>query len=330
MQSRQILFLSAEEVRQVLPMAEAIACMKEAFVALSRREVELPPRGHIAVPQHQGNALFMPAYWPGPDQLGVKAITLFDGNHARGLPRIQSVMLLFDGTTGSPTAVMDGTSLTAIRTGAASGAATDLLARRDAEVVAIFGAGVHGRTQLEAVCCVRWIEMAWVFDPRRDDAVAFAHEMTERLEIPVRVASSPAEALADADVVCTATTSRTPVFADRDLKPGVHINAIGSYLADVQEIPAETVLRSWIVVDHRESALAESGDLIVPLRQGLLPPDAVKMELGEVAAGEQPGRASDDQLTLFKSVGVGIQDLTAAHAALSRAKQLGLGTALTL
>jgi len=322
--------LSESDIRAALPMPEAVAVMREAFVELSAGRVTMPTRAHIEVPEHSGTALFMPCFAERFGQIGLKAVNLFDGNAAVGLPRIQGLVCVFDGRTGSPRAVLDGTCLTALRTGAASGAATDALARPEAATVAVFGAGVQGRTQLEAVCAVRGIRTARVFDPAGNAAVAFAREMSAALGIEVVVAGSPGEAVDGADVVCTATVSRTPVFCDGDLAAGVHINAIGSYKPDVQEVPAETVCRAVVVVDHRESALVEAGDLIVPLRQGAITEAHIHAELGEILAGKTSGRTSESQTTLFKSVGVAVQDLAAASRAVANAERQGLGRIVAL
>jgi len=225
---------------------------------------------------------------------------------------------------------MDGTYLTALRTGAASGAATDLLARQDVHTAAIFGAGAQGRTQLEAVCAVRPIEAAWVYDVAPERAAVYAGEMSQRLSLPVRAAETPAGAVRQADVICTATTSSSPVFEDADVRPGTHINGVGAYTPQMQEIPVETVLRAKVVIDHRQASLAEAGDLLIPLRQGLMTEGHIYAELGEIAAGRKPGRASPEEITLFKSVGVAVQDVAAAGAVLKAARQLGLGTDLAL
>ncbi len=258
----------------------------------------------------------------------MKFITLFAGNRQKGLPLIHSVVILTDGTTGEHLAVMEGAALTAVRTGAASGLATSVLARADAAVAAIFGAGVQARTQLEAVCCARSIRKAYVYDADPAAADRFAAEMTGRLGLPVERAASPAEALANADVICTATTSSAPVFDDAHVKPGTHLNAIGSYKPYVTEIPAETVCRARVVVDHCASALEEAGDLLVPLKKGLIDESHFRTELGEILAGRAIGRRSPDEVTFFKSVGVAIQDLCAAACALENAGRMGLGVAL--
>jgi len=326
MASRRLRLFCAEEVQRALPIAEAIEVMKRAFAQLSAGQAVVPLRTHLDVARHRGTALFMPSYLPEAGHMGIKVVTLFDDNARLGLPRIQALIALFDATTGSPLAVMDGTAVTAIRTGAASGAATDLLARPDSSTLALFGAGAQGRTQLAAVAAVRPIRKARVFDADRDRAESFAREMGPALGLDVEPARSPADALRDADVVCTATTSPAPVFSDGDLRPGVHINAVGSYQPAVQEVPAETVRRALVVVDYRPAALAEAGDLLVPMAQGLFGPEHVHAELGEIVAGTRPGRTSPESITLFKSVGVAVQDLAAAVHVLARGEQLGLGT----
>jgi ornithine cyclodeaminase/alanine dehydrogenase-like protein (mu-crystallin family) len=308
-------------------MTEAIEAMREAFIELSAGRVVVPQRMHLAIPELRATALFMPAYAQG--YVGLKLVTLCQGNSARGLPLIHALVVLMEAEEGRPVAVLEGSSLTTLRTGAASGLATRFLARQDAEVAAIFGAGVQGRTQLKAVCAVRPIWKAYVMDPDQDRAQAFAAEMTEQLSIPVRVAS-PEEALAEADVVCTATTSSAPVFSNRELKEGVHINAIGSYKPHMQEIPEETVQRAKMVVDQREACLAEAGDLIVPLSRGLIGEGHIHAELGEVAAGLKEGRSSPEEITLFKSVGSAAQDLVAAIKAFQAAQRQMLGTKLPM
>jgi ornithine cyclodeaminase/alanine dehydrogenase-like protein (mu-crystallin family) len=323
-------FLSARDVAKALPMREAVEAAKEAFRQLSAGEAVVPPRTHIETRRPQGDALVMPSYSPAAGRMGVKVVTLFGANAAIGLPRLQAVMVILDAATGSPLAVMDGTALTAIRTGAASGAAADALARPDAAACAIFGAGPQARTQLEAVCSVRPIRRAKVFDVSRDRASAFARRMAGMLGIEVAAAGSPADALAGADVVCTATTSATPVFADGDLAPGVHISAVGSCKQSAREVPGETVRRARVVVDHIPAALAEAGDLIIPISQGLIGKDHVYAELGEVLCGLKKGRESPAQVTLFKSVGVAIQDLLAADKVLANARRLNLGAEFSL
>jgi len=325
-----MLILSHHDVRQALPMREAVEAMKRAFAQLSTGQAEVPLRVPVHVPRHNGLTLFMPAYLAADDQMAVKIVSVFNDNPARGLPLIHALVVVIDAGTGAPVAAMEGASLTALRTGAASGAATDLLARPDAAVAAVFGAGVQGRTQLEAVCAVRPIREAWVYDVDPQRAQAYAEEMGGRLGIPVHVAASPAEAVRRADVVCTATTSTAPVFDDADVRPGTHINAVGAYTPQMREVPTETVLRARVVIDHRTASLAEAGDLLIPLREGRMTEEHIWAELGEIVAGLKPGRLSPDEITLFKSVGVAVQDVAAAAAVLEAARRQNLGVEVPL
>jgi ornithine cyclodeaminase len=232
-----------------------------------------------------------------------------------------------EANTGKPIALLEGSSLTAIRTGAASGLATDILSRPDSHVAAIFGAGAQGRTQLEAICTVRTIEQVWVYDSSQKSAEAFMSELAGMDPIPhdVRIAKTSEEAIQQADIICTATTSISPVFDDSKLKPGVHISAIGSYTPEMQEIPSETMRRAHIVVDSLSATLAETGDLVIPIRAGLIKTEDIDTELGEILLGRKPGRKSPDEITLFKSVGVAVQDAMAAQVAMENAQKLGLG-----
>jgi alanine dehydrogenase len=322
--------LSGEDVRKAMPMRQAVETIQKAFAQLSTGEADVPLRTGLPVPKHHGITLFMPGYLAGDDQMAVKIVSVFNDNPAKGLPLIHALVVVVDAETGAPAAVMDGTYLTALRTGAASGAATNLLARPDARRAAIFGAGVQARTQLEAVQAVRPIQEAWVYDLNRQQAENYAAEMSRALGLEIHVASSPAEALKQADVICTATTSTRPVFDDADLKPGAHINAVGAYTPEMQEIPAETVQRSKVVIDHQQASMAEAGDLLIPLKQGLISKGDIYAELGEIAAGLKPGRASAEEITFFKSVGVAVQDVAAANAVLQAAKKMNLGTEINL
>ncbi len=328
----ELLILSAEEVRQALPMAEAIEAMKEAYRQLSTGEAAMPLRSRIEVPDEATVALFMPAYLKTTRDLAIKIVTVAPHNPAQGLPTIHALVVALDAATGRPLALMEGASLTAIRTGAGSGAATDLLARPDANTVAIFGSGTQARTQLQAVCTVRPIQRAWVYSPTGQHAEAFAQEMAGQGPIPedLRVAASPEEAIAEADIICTATTSHTPVFDGRLLRPGTHVNAVGSFTPEMQEVDLETIRRSLVVVDSREAVLEEAGELITAIREGVFSPEQIHAEVGEIVAGLKPGRTSPEQITYFKSVGVAVQDAAAATATLEGALRAGLGRVVDL
>ncbi len=304
-------FYSSADIPRALTMAEAIRAVREAFIQLSTGQALVPARTSLEIPELRTTALVMPAYLPKTKRLGLKLISLCEDNPSKGLPLAQALTILMDAETGTPLAVLDASYLTAVRTGAASGVATDALARADSRVAAVFGAGVQGRTQLEAVAAVRALEKALIYDVDSRAAARFADEMGPKLSLRIEPAVSP-RALREADIVCTATTSAAPVFDDADLKPGAHINAVGSYKPHVRELPPETVVRARVFVDHRASALEEAGDLIGPLRAGLIPETHILAEIGAVLAGLAPGRLYDDEITLFKSVGNAVQDLAVA------------------
>lgn len=324
-----MLILTADEVRKALPMREAIEAMKRAYASLSDGRAAAPLRTRLPVPPHEGLTLFMPAFvhTETDEALAVKIVSLFPENPKRGLAYIQAAVLVLEADSGRALALLEGSSLTAIRTGAGSGAAIDLLARRDSRTLMVFGAGAQARTQLEAACTVRKIERVWVYDSNLEKAREFAEETAGRGPVPgdTRVAENPAAALAEADIVCTATTSFTPVFADADLKSGAHVSAIGSYTPEMQEVPAETVVRARVVVDSISATLAETGDLVKPIQAGLMTESHIYAELGEIVLGRKAGRQSDHEITYFKSVGIAVQDAMAAQLALKNAKTMRLG-----
>jgi alanine dehydrogenase len=328
----QLRILTANDIRQALPMAAAIEGMKSAYAQLSAGRADIPLRTRLAIPAHKGTAILMPAYLADSDDLAIKIVSVFPQNLAQGLPLIAGLVLVFDATTGQPLAILEGSSLTAIRTGAGAGAATDLLARQNAATVAIIGSGVQARTQLEAVCTVRKISEVYVYSIDVKHATAFAKEMAGYGPIPSRieVVAEPEAAVRQADIVCTATNSPRPVFDSRALQAGTHVNAVGSYRPDMQEVDVNTLRRSMVTVDSRTAVLAEAGDFIVPLAAGEIEETIIVAEIGEIINGEKPGRDRPDQITYFKSVGNAAQDAVAARLALEGANAQGLGQIVTL
>ena len=325
-----MLILTGDDVRKALPMNEAIEAMKLAYASLSNGTAVVPLRTRLSIPNSEALSLFMPAFVHSQegDALALKVVSLFPTNPARGLAYIQAAVLIFDSETGGAIALLEGSSLTAIRTGAAGGAAVDLLARKDSKVAAIFGAGAQARTQFEAACTARPIETVFICARNVEKAQAFAEEMKSKgfTTQDIYVAQSPKEAIEHADIICTATTSSKPVFEDRDVKPGTHISAVGSYTPEMQEVPAETLQRAKIFVDSRSASLAEAGDLIQPIRAGFFDEKHIVGELGEVILGRLPGRESADEVTYFKSVGIAVQDAMAAQVTLKNARQMNIGT----
>jgi ornithine cyclodeaminase len=318
--------LTAKDVRAALPMRDAIEAMRKAFGLLASGQADVPLRTAINIPKHDAVTLVMPAYLHVGNRLGAKIVSVFPNNPNLELPTIHAVVLLINAATGQAEALLEGTALTAIRTGAASGLATDLLARPDASGVAIIGAGAQARTQLEAVCCVRNIERAWVYSLSREQSEKFAAEMAGREGVPmaIEVAASAHEAAAQADIICTATTSATPVLGPGNVRPGAHVNGIGSFTPGMREIDPALVRQARVVVDQRQAALAEAGEVIACIQDGSLK-ESDLIELGEVVNGARTGRTSAEQITFFKSVGLAIQDVAAAQQALTTARQRKLG-----
>ncbi len=328
-----MLVLTRSQVRELVSMADAIELMKTAFAELSAGRTVSPLRTVIPLPDREGDALFMPAYVPAMDALGLKSVNVFRRNLERGLPVIHAIVSLVDPETGQPMALMDGTYLTALRTGAVSGAAADLLARPESRVLAAIGAGAQGITQIAAVCAVRPIERVIAVDVNEQALERLRQQLRNdwpEIESRLETTTDAGAAVREADVICTATTSRTPVFRDEDVRPGTHISAVGAYTPEMQELPAETVARATVVVDAVDAALAEAGDLIIPLNDGLVTREHFARELGMVASGTAPGRTSDDEVTLFKSVGNAVQDVVVAKRAVERAWEMGVGTEVEL
>lgn len=329
MSRRHTRVLSDSDVRSLLTMPDAIAVMRGAFVDLSGGGARVPVRQLLRAPEAEAAMFTMPAFRTTDAAFGVKIITLHDRNPKRGLPRSLAKVLVFDADNGDLIGLLDGEHLTAVRTGAGSGVATEELARRDSRTVAIFGGGRQAETQLEAVCAVRPIDTVYVYTRSEHTASAFAERMSPRLDVNI-IPHPPRDRIRDADIICSATTSTQPVFLDEELGAGVHINGVGSYSPGMVEVPATTVGRSVVVVDQREAALAEAGDLIQAIAAGAFAADAIHAELGEVVAGSSPGRSSDAEVTFFKSVGNAIQDLAVASFLLARAEERDVGTTFLL
>lgn len=328
-----MLALSRDDVRSLVTMRTAIDLMKQVFIELSAGRAESPLRTPLEVPKASGVSLFMPAFVPAVEGLGLKIVSVFPRNRDSGKPTIHAIVVLVSSETGEPLAILDGTFLTALRTGAVSGAATELLARPDSRVLTCIGAGAQGITQAWAVATVRDIERIYVHDLSPESAASFAVRLGEyapELESRVMVAGDLDQALRQSDVVCTATTSRKPVFNDQSIRPGTHINGVGAFTPEMQEIPAETVRRSLVVVDATDAALAEAGDLIMPLRDGLVSRAHFGRELGQLAAGDVTGRTDEQQITFFKSVGNAVQDIIVAREAVNRASSGGIGQQFSL
>ena len=321
----QIRILSADAVRACVDMPAAIDAMREAFAALSAQEATVPMR--LALETEHGVSLFMPAHLRESGNAGAKVVSVNPGNAARGLPAIHAVVLVLDVLTGRPTALMDGTWLTALRTGAVGGLAADLLARSDAKTVALFGAGVQARTQLEAVRCVREITEVRVVSRSGASADRLAGEVVGVRAVCVDDAN---EAIEGADIIIAATSSSAPVFDGARVEPGTHVTGVGSYTLDMREVDTALVQRARIIVDQREAVMEEAGDIVGPIRDGVVDETVIIAEIGEVVLGRVPGRTADSEITFFKSVGNAVQDVAVAARVLAAAESEGHGLVVDL
>lgn len=328
-----MLVLSGPDLRRLVTMRKAIDLVGAAFQELSEGRALSPLRTPLVIRPEVATTLVMPAFVPGAAALGVKVVSVFVDNPGRDLPTITALVAMFDDETGQPLAIMDGAYLTALRTGAVSGAATEMLARKNATVLTVIGAGVQAMTQALAVAEVRSLRRVNVIARSRasqERFVATAERDWPELAPLLSIEADLAGAIREADIICTATTSAEPVFDDADVQPGTHINGVGSFTPTTREIPSATIARAMVVVDQREAALEEAGDLVIPLREGVIDPTHLSRELGDLRGGTVAGRVNDQQITVFKSVGNAIQDMVVGRFAVDEAERERIGQRISL
>ena len=324
---QKILVLSAVEVEQLLQMQDCIEVMAEALSTLARGDVHQPLRTVLRPQSAVGIMALMPAYRRGLEPaFGLKTICVFPENPTRGKDAHQGSVMLFSGETGEVLALMNASAITALRTAAVSAVATRELARDDASELAIIGSGVQARTHLMAMSCVRRLKRARVVSRNPDHARQFAAEMQEKFSFIIEPVSSVEAALQGADVIVTATNAREPVINRQWLSPGVHINAIGTFSPATREIDSATMAAARIFVDRRESTFQEAGDYLLAAKEGVIGPDSIVAEIGEVLIGQEKGRTSPEETTLFKSLGLAIEDLMCAEHLFKRAQETKVGT----
>lgn len=321
----ELRILSADDVRAAVSMEDAIDAMREAFGQLSAYQADIPMRTPVS--GEGGVMLLMPGRLKESGAMGAKVVSVFEDNPEQGLPAVNALVLMVDPETGLPRALLEGGYLTALRTGAASGLATELLAVSDARVLTVFGAGAQARTQVEAVRAVRPIEEVRVVARTLGSAQALASELEG---VEARALEDRSEAVKGAHVICTATTSSKPVFDGADVDPGTHVNGIGSYTPTMREVDDALVSRARIVVDSMEAAMEEAGDLIGPIRRNVISRAGLYGELGQIVNGELEGRDDDEDVTFFKSVGSAAQDMAVGHRILDEAEPADLGTVVKL
>jgi ornithine cyclodeaminase/alanine dehydrogenase-like protein (mu-crystallin family) len=325
-----LVVLSKKDIETLLPMSTCMELMEAALASLARGEVIHPLRPVVPVPQTKNVFAVMPAYSTSLKAFGTKLISVYPDNHGTSFHSHQGLVVLFDGEHGNPVAMMDASSITAIRTAAVSGVATRLLARANATSVAILGAGVQARTHASAMLAARPFKRVVVWARARDKAQQLAAELAKTHGASFDVAAAVKEAVEEADVVCTVTAAREPVLRGDWVRPGTHINAVGASLKTTRELDTETVRRSRIYVDRRESALNEAGDLLIPMQEGAISADAIVGEIGEVLTGVVAGRGNEREITLFKSLGLAIEDLACARYLYGAATPAGVGQRVEL
>jgi alanine dehydrogenase len=319
-----VLILNRQDVISVLQMRDCIDILEKAFSELANGTAVLPLRIGINAPD--GISLYMPAYLKQMNAMACKVVSVYKNNPQKhNLPTTIGKVLLQDAETGAVLSIMDGGYLTAVRTGAVSGLATRFLARPEAgQVVAIFGAGVQAQMQLWGVCEARQVSRALVLDVSAQAAEAFAQSMSQQLNIPVDVCTS-ADEMIQADIICTATSSASPIFDGTRVKAGAHINGIGSHSPKARELDTAIVQRALLIADSREACLNEAGDIMLPIQEGAIRAEHIAADLGEIVTGKKSGRTNPGQITLFKSNGLAIQDAAAARLVYEKAREAGLG-----
>ena len=322
----KVLLVNEAGVHELLPMDACVSLMRDALTALSRGDAVLPLRSKMFLPDQSGLLGLMPGYLGDPQSFGLKVVAVMPGNHGTPYDSHQGVVMLFGVEHGEPLAILDASAITAIRTAAASAAATDVLARSDAGDLALIGSGVQARTHLAAMKAVRPLRRVRVWSRNRANAERFASEEAKAAGVRIEVSETAEAAVKGADLVCTTTSSKEPVLQGAWLAPGAHVNAVGACFPNAREVDTEAVRRARLYTDCRESCVKEAGDFIIPRNEGAIDDGHLVGEVGEVFLGRIPGRRSPDEVTLYESLGVAVEDLAAAHAIHRRARETGAGT----
>lgn len=330
-----MIVLTKEDIEAVFSMADAIEADKEALRLFSEGKSIVPLRTNIDIPEQNGQSLYMPAYTSGEDPaLGVKIISIYPDNIKRNLPTSPSTMIMVDPETGIVEAVLNGTYLTQLRTGAVQGAATDLLARKDAKIAALIGTGGQAITQLEAMLTVRSLDEVRIMDIDKERAQNFVKEMTKKFSsfnTRLIAVDSAEEAVTNADIITSVTTSTQATFPGELVKDGAHVNGVGAYTPEMHEIPSDLLVRAdKVIFDTTKGVLAEAGDIMTPLEEGLVDKSHFQGDLGELILGKISGRENDKEITVFKTVGTAVLDVVTGEEILLKAKKAGVGQKIDL
>lgn len=321
-----MLVLSEQQVQSLIDIDELIDALAQAHIQYSTGKAVMPVRLVVPLPQIQGRITSMPGFLSDDKALGMKVVTYFQENPKKNLPAILATIMLFSSETGKIIATMDGSYITAIRTACASAMATKALANPETPVLGILGAGVQARAHIQALTRVCKIEKIKLYSPSGRSAAAVKTEMEPQAKCAIDVAESAESTVRNADLIVTVTTAKEPILRAEWLKPGAHINAVGSHRPDLREIDGATLARAKIIVDSRDAIMAECGDILLALKENSIAEDAIHAEIGEVLAGTKTGRSNTSEITLYKSVGIAIQDVAAANLVYCKALEKGIGT----
>lgn len=327
-----MLILTKEDIQACFSMTDAIVAAKKAVRLYSSGQATVPLRTNLDVAEYRGQSLYMPAVTSGEQSaLGVKIVSVYPENIEKGLPSVPATMVALDPETGIVSAILDGTYLTQLRTAAIQGAGTEELANEDAKIGGLIGTGGQGYQQAIAMMTARNLEELRVFDIDFDRATAFANTLSEdmkgRFATQIYAVKTAKEAVADADIITTVTTSKVPTFDATDVKAGAHVNGIGAYTPEMLELPVDLLVKANVVVfDTNDGVLAEAGDILEPIRQGLLTKEDYNGELGDYLLGKIQGRKSKEDITVFKSVGSAVLDIVTAQLIVEKAIEKGIGT----
>lgn len=322
----KVLFVNEAGVKDLLPMQPCVGLMRDVLTTLARGDAVLPLRSKMSLPDGSGLLGLMPGYLGEPRSFGLKVVSVMPGNHGTPYDSHQGVVMLFGLTHGEPLVIADAAAITAIRTAAASAAATDALAREDAGDLALIGSGTQGRTHLAAMHAVRTLRRVRVFSRSVANAERFAREESASRGIVIEVAKSAEDAVRGADLVCTTTSAKEPVLRGAWLSSGAHVNAVGSCFPSARELDTDAVRRARFFTDCRESCLNEAGDFLIPRNEGAIDETHLLGEIGEVFLGKLAGRVSRDDITIYESLGVALEDLASAHEIRRRALEGKSGT----
>lgn len=326
----KVLMINQSEVRQLLPMNECMEVMSATLKTLAEGNAILPLRPVMWLPEKVGALGMMPAYLGSIGMMGLKVVSVFPGNHGTEYDSHIGAVMLYETKHGQLLAIVDASEITAIRTAAVSGVATRLLARDDASDLTIMGAGIQAKSHLAAMLEARNIQRVRVWSRNNDHAKAFAERESGRYEMAIEAIGDAEQAVEGADIICTTTSSPEPILKGAWLQMGVHINAVGSSVAFTRELDTAAMVKSKLFVDRRESTLNEAGDFLFPKKEGAINDDHIKGEVGEVLLGQAKGRESDNEITLFKSLGLAVEDVASAHHIYTRAVERNMGIAVEL